>query len=205
VLWAYSSFVVVSLGYAAVAGMLCMVEPQAAGSGIPQIKAYLNGVNLHKTVRVRTLILKSVGMVFSVASGLPIGKEGPMIHAGAIVGAAMSQGRGMLFGIDTSWTKYQDLRNDCAKRDFVTIGAAAGVAAAFNAPIGGIMFTLEEGATFWSATLTFRCFFCAMITELTINLITGIGKNENLLGIDRPESMVSVRAICHIHNCTCMP
>ena len=47
-----------------------------------------------------------------------------MIHVGAIVGAAMSQGKSVLFGVDTSWTKYQDLRNDRSKRDFVTIGAA---------------------------------------------------------------------------------
>ena len=59
-----------------------------------------------------------------------------MIHAGSIVGAAMSQGKTITFGFDTSWTKFQDLRNDRSKRDFVTFGAAAGVAAAFQAPIG---------------------------------------------------------------------
>jgi hypothetical protein len=85
-----------------------------------------------------------------------------MIHAGSIVGAAASQGKTITFGIDTSWTKFQDLRNDRSKRDFVTFGAAAGVAAAFSAPIGGILFTLEEGASFWSTTLTFRAFFCAI-------------------------------------------
>jgi H+/Cl- antiporter ClcA len=110
-------------------------------------------------------------MCFSVSSGLPLGKEGPMIHTGSIVGAAVSQGKTITFGFDTSWTKFQDLRNDRTKRDFVTFGAAAGVASAFKAPVGGILFTLEEGASFWSTSHTFRSFFCAMMTILTISLI----------------------------------
>lgn len=176
-MWAssYFTYTTLSMVFSFVAGILCWIEPAAAGSGIPEIKSYLNGINLNKVVRIRVLFAKVVGMCFSVASGLPLGKEGPMIHSGAIVGAAVSQGKTITFGFDTSWTKFQDLRNDRSKRDFVTFGAAAGVAAAFSAPIGGILFTLEEGASFWSTTLTFRAFFCAMITELTLSLLyTGV-------------------------------
>ena len=43
--------------------------------------------------------------------------------------------------------------------------------AAFKAPIGGILFTLEEGASFWSTTTTFRAFMCAVITQLTVSLV----------------------------------
>eukprot|EP00601_Ochromonadales_sp_CCMP2298_P023979 CAMPEP_0173277300 /NCGR_PEP_ID=MMETSP1143-20121109/4001_1 /TAXON_ID=483371 /ORGANISM="non described non described, Strain CCMP2298" /LENGTH=834 /DNA_ID=CAMNT_0014214371 /DNA_START=134 /DNA_END=2635 /DNA_ORIENTATION=+ len=168
---AFFLYLSICLLYSAVAGLLCWVEPTAAGSGIPEIKAYLNGINLNKVVRIRVLFFKVVGMCFSVASGLPLGKEGPMIHAGAVVGAAVSQGKSITFGFDTSWTKFQDLRNDRSKRDFVTFGAAAGVAAAFSAPIGGVLFTLEEGASYWSTTLTFRAFFCAMVTQLILNLL----------------------------------
>jgi chloride channel 7 len=157
--------------YAIISGLMMWWEPCAVSGGIPEIKAYLNGVDLYRFVRVKVLIAKTIGTFFSVASGLPLGKEGPMIHAGSIIGAAVSQGKTITFGFDTSWTKFQDLRNDRSKRDFVTYGAAAGVAAAFKAPIGGILFTLEEGASFWSTSLTFRAFFCAMMTMLTISLI----------------------------------
>lgn len=105
-----------------------------------------------------------------------------MIHIGSIVGAAISQGKSFTFGWDTSWTKFQDFRNDSSKRDFVTYGAAAGVAAAFRAPIGGVLFTLEEGASYWSTTITFRAFFCAMMTMLTVSLIFAgkrFGRSEN--------------------------
>lgn len=177
---AFFGFLGYCLVYSLVAGILCWIEPAAAGSGIPEIKAYLNGINLHKVVKLRVLFAKVIGMCFSVSAGLPVGKEGPMIHAGSIVGAAVSQGKTLTFGFDTSWTKFQDLRNDRSRRDFVTFGAAAGIAAAFNAPIGGILFTLEEGASFWSTTITFRAFFCAMATELMLSLMyTGFKLGNN--------------------------
>lgn len=154
-----------------ISGAFCWWEPMAAGSGIPEIKAYLNGVNLNHVVRLPVLFSKVVGMCFSVASGLPLGKEGPMIHAGSIIGAVFSQGWNFSLGFDTSWNRFHGLRNDFTKRDFVTCGAAAGISAAFRAPIGGILFTLEEGASFWSTSLTFRAFICAVITQLTISLI----------------------------------
>jgi chloride channel 7 len=149
----------------------CWREPYAAGSGIPEIKAFLNGVDIKGIVRFPVLVHKVFAMCFAVAGGLPLGKEGPMIHSGSIIGALVSQGNTISVGYDTSWNLFQDLRNDYTKRDYVTYGAAAGVAAAFRAPIGGILFTLEEGASFWSTNTTFRSFMCAVVTQLTIGII----------------------------------
>jgi chloride channel 7 len=131
---AFFSYQFFCLFFALIAGGLCWREPMAAGSGIPEIKAFLNGVNLNNVVRMPVLVAKVIGMCFSCSAGLPLGKEGPMIHAGSIIGAAVSQGNTISIGFDTSWNIFQDLRNDHTKRDYVTFGAAAGVAAAFRAP-----------------------------------------------------------------------
>lgn len=171
-------YLMISVFFAFIAGGICMFEPFAAGSGIPEVKAYLNGVKILRFLRIKVLVAKAIGVCFSCASGLPLGKEGPMVHIGSIMGAGISQGKKTLFGYDTSWTKFQDLRNDPSKRDFVTFGAAAGIAAAFRAPLGGILFTLEEGASFWSTTLIFRSFLCATMTQLTISLIF-VGRDIN--------------------------
>ena len=82
----------------------------------------------------QTLFCKVVGVIFSVVGGLACGKEGPMIHAGAVVAAGVSQGRSTTFNKD--FHLFQYFREDHEKRDFVSGGAAAGVSAAFGAPVG---------------------------------------------------------------------
>lgn len=165
------AFVGISTALAVLSSLLvAYVEPVAAGSGISEIKCILNGIKLPRAVRFKTLLVKALGVTLSVASGLPVGKEGPMIHSGAVVAAGLSQGKSRTLGISTSWTTIPDFRNDFEKRDFISCGAAAGVAAAFNAPVGGTLFALEEGASFWSQALTWRAFVCAMVSAYTINL-----------------------------------
>ncbi|KAK6759851.1 hypothetical protein RB195_021427 [Necator americanus] len=153
-----------------IAGCLVIFwAPIAGGSGIPQIKCFLNGIQIPEVVMLKTLVSKAIGVACAVGGGLSAGKEGPMIHSGAVVGAGLSQGRCQSIPFDTGL--FKEFRNDKERRDFVSAGAAAGVAAAFGAPIGGVLFSLEEGASFWNQNLTWRMFFSAMISAFTVNSI----------------------------------
>ena len=165
---AYFTFLGYQTLFVCLASLMVYIEPVSAGSGIPEVKCFLNGIALPRVVRIKTLFCKVIGVTFSVAAGLPVGKEGPMVHSGAVVASSVSQGKSKMFGFDTSASKIQDFRNDREKRDFVACGAAAGVCSAFSAPIGGVLFALEEGASYWTTKLTWRVFFCCMMTLFTL-------------------------------------
>ncbi|XP_076266444.1 chloride channel protein 7 isoform X2 [Rhynchophorus ferrugineus] len=164
-LWALSNLIPVLIGSILVA----YVEPIAAGSGIPQVKCYLNGVKIPRVVRIKTLLVKSIGVICSVVGGLAGGKEGPMIHSGAVIAAGLSQGKSTSLKKDFKVFRY--FREDHEKRDFVSGGAAAGVAAAFGAPVGGVLFSLEEGTSFWNQSLTWKTFFASVVSTFTLNIV----------------------------------
>ena len=50
-------------------------QPIAAGSGIPEIKCYLNGIKIPHVLRIKTLFVKALGVIFAVSGGMPVGQE----------------------------------------------------------------------------------------------------------------------------------
>ncbi|KAH8254695.1 hypothetical protein KR032_011697 [Drosophila birchii] len=163
--WILLSILPVAFG----AAMVTYIEPITAGSGIPQVKSYLNGVKIPRIVRIKTLAVKAIGVITSVVGGLAGGKEGPMIHAGAVVAAGISQGKSTTFVKD--FRVFKAFRDDHEKRDFVLGGGAAGVSAAFGAPIGGMLFSLEEAASFWNQNLIWRTLVASIISVFTLNIV----------------------------------
>lgn len=97
-------------------------QPVAAGSGVPFVKCYLNGVKVPRVVRIKTLVVKVIGVITSVVGGLAGGKEGPMIQTGAVLAAGISQGKSTTFNKDFRIFRY--FRDDHEKRDFVVGGAS---------------------------------------------------------------------------------
>ncbi|CCL98708.1 uncharacterized protein FIBRA_00712 [Fibroporia radiculosa] len=141
----------------------------AAGSGIPEIKTILSGFVIHGYLGGRTLFTKSVGLALSVASGLSLGKEGPFVHIASCIGNIVSR----FFG------KYEN--NEAKRREILSAASAAGVAVAFGAPIGGVLFSLEEVSYFFPAKVMWRSFFCAMVAAMTLKLLDPFGSGKLVL------------------------
>jgi CIC family chloride channel protein len=103
------------------------LAPEASGSGIPQVKAALAYAPMALDLRVAAV--KLVSTTLSLGSGLAIGRQGPTVQVGAALAGQLSR------WVETS-PAYQ--------RQLVAAGAAAGLAAGFNAPIAGVLFVVEE-------------------------------------------------------------
>lgn len=177
--------VICGLYVAVASGLVVWVEPAAAGSGIPDMKGYLNGTNLRGALTCKALVAKAVGVVFSVGGGLCVGKEGPLVHTGSVLGANISHGFNLCTARFKKWNRF---RSDNFKRDFVSGGCAAGVAAAFGAPMGGVLFAFEEASSFWTLPLTWKCFFCAATSTFTLNMLLAHSSEDGLMnGINSPK------------------
>ncbi|RNA00446.1 H(+) Cl(-) exchange transporter 7 [Brachionus plicatilis] len=102
VLWIGSN-----IGFSLMSVLLVVyLAPASRGSGIPTVKCYLNGVKIPKVIRIKTLISKVLGIAAAVTGGLACGKEGPMIHSGAIIAAGISQGASTSLGFDLNLISY---------------------------------------------------------------------------------------------------
>eukprot|EP00667_Euglena_gracilis_P002124 EG_transcript_2122 len=141
------------------------IAPAAAGSGLPEVMGYLNGVLLPRIFNIKTLLVKVFSVIMAVSSGMPVGPEGPIIHICAALGAGVSQGRSRTLGLNTIFGSiFAPLQSHRAQHDFITAGAAAGVATAFGAPIGGLLFVMEEICTWWDPSVAWRMFFGCMVS-----------------------------------------
>ena len=157
-------WVTFSLVFSAIAAFITVYHaPQAASTGIPETKAFLNGCDVKGAFSSQTFAVKAFGVCLVIAAGAPVGLEGPMVHIGAMVASHVvvsMEHFGLLEGGDRNHLLTQ----------LVTCGAASGISAAFNSPIGGVLFVVEDLAARWlvDAHLVLQCFASSFFSQLVV-------------------------------------
>jgi len=163
----YAAYICLALSFSGLAAVLIKTfAPYAVGSGIPEVKTILSGFIIRGYLGKWTLLIKSLTSPLSVASNLSLGKEGPLVHVAACCGNIFAY----LF------PKYG--KNEAKKREVLSAAAAAGVSVAFGAPIGGVLFSLEEVSYYFPMKTLWRSFFCALTAAFILRSINPFGTTE---------------------------
>jgi H+/Cl- antiporter ClcA len=145
---------------------------QATGSGLPEVRYILSSEmrvsEWQELISVRVLITKAVGLICGASSGLSIGTEGPMVHTAACIAHI----------IITSTPEFSVvLESPALVKQIFAASAAVGVASSFNAPVGGLLFSVETTSTFYLISNYWKSFVAATTGSIVCNLILQSGLN----------------------------
>jgi CIC family chloride channel protein len=130
--------------------------PETSGSGIPHLEAVLH--RFRKLEWKRVLPVKFFGGILSIGSGMALGREGPTVQMGGAVGDAISR-----------WLKVSPRE----RLTLISAGAGAGLAAAFNAPLSGLVFVLEEIRRDFQPIVFGAVFIAAAIADIVVRIGAG--------------------------------
>ena len=156
----YILFTLMSIAFAASASLLVReYAPYAKHSGIPEIKTVLGGFVIKNFMGSWTLVIKSLGLCLAVASGLWLGKEGPLVHVACCCAYLLLKLSGPING------------NEARKREVLSAAASAGISVAFGAPIGGVLFSLEQLSYYFPDATMWQSFVCAMVASIFLQLM----------------------------------
>jgi chloride channel 3/4/5 len=161
--FSFVCYVLIAVGMGSYSAWVSRLYPFACGSGLPEIKVIMGGFVMQDLFGLGTLLTKSMGLVLAVGAGLSIGKEGPFVHVAMCVAHVWSG----------AFSKYS--ANPGRNRELLASAAAAGVAVAFGAPVGGVLFSLEEVSSYFPPKTMWRAFWCAIVAVLTMQHLNQSG------------------------------
>ncbi|KAK9361507.1 chloride channel [Lipomyces starkeyi] len=156
----YLFYIIFGVLFGSSASLLVLqYAPYAGQSGIPEIKTVLNGFIIRGFMGFWTLLTKALGLCLSSGSGLWLGKEGPLVHVACCCANLATRVSSTL------------RHNEARKREIFSAAAAAGITVAFGAPIGGVVFSLEQVSYYFPDKTMWQSFVCAMVASVSIQLL----------------------------------
>ncbi|KAJ3064609.1 hypothetical protein HDU98_012012 [Podochytrium sp. JEL0797] len=142
------------------------VKYQAAGGGIAEVKTILGGFVIRGFLGFKTMVTKVIGLIFCISSGITLGQQGPLVHISCCIGNIFSR----LF--------FKYAKNEGKRREILSAASAAGVAVAFAAPIGGVLFSLEEVSYYFPMKTMWRSFFCSLMAAMSLKVLNPYGSGK---------------------------
>lgn len=130
--------------------------PETSGSGVPHIEGVMH--RLRTLAWTRVLPTKFAAGAVGIGGGLTLGREGPTVQMGGAVGAAIA-----------GWLKSAPQE----RRTLIAAGSGAGLAAAFNAPLAGVIFVLEEVQRDFHPIVFGAAFLASAIADIAVRLLLG--------------------------------
>ncbi|KAJ8257714.1 hypothetical protein GJAV_G00188900 [Gymnothorax javanicus] len=144
--------------------------PYSAGSGLPEVRTILTGVQLPDHLSLSNLCAKLVGLTCALAAGSSVflGKVGPFVHLSTMMGAYLHRMSMSILGE----------KKMTSQRDMLAAAAAVGVASCFGAPISGVLFSVEVIGTHFVVRDYCRCFVSAACGYLTFRLLSVFSREQ---------------------------
>lgn len=132
--------------------------PETSGSGIPMLKSVVLGEK--ELLWKRVLPVKFLAGASAIGAGLTLGREGPTVQMGGATGLMVS-----------TWFRVK--RGEGERKALISAGAAAGLAAAFNAPLASLIFVIEELSGSFTPVLFVASFIAAVSADVVCRVLTG--------------------------------
>ncbi len=145
--------------------------PHAAGSGIPNLQSVLRREAEPEWRRL--LPVKFIGGVLGIGGGLALGREGPTVQMGGATGFMVSE-----------WFKVK--AGEGERRALISAGAGAGLAAAFNAPLAGLIFVLEELHGNFTPVMFVAAFLASVSADVVSRLMVSESPVFHIAGLASP-------------------
>ncbi|XP_055043271.2 chloride channel K [Misgurnus anguillicaudatus] len=147
--------------------------PSSAGSGVPEARAILLGMDMPDYLSLSNLFAKVVGMTCTLASGSTVflGKVGPFVHLSTMVGAFMNR----------LHVSCRGGKQRTSKGEMLVVAAAVGVASCFGAPISGVLFSIEVMGSHYSVSNYCPCFFAAACGAITFRLLSVFSRDQETI------------------------
>lgn len=151
--------------------MVRRFAPHAAGSGIPNVQSILRREAEPEWKRL--LPVKFIAGVAAIGGGMALGREGPTVQMGSATGFMVSE-----------WFKVK--AGEGERRALMSAGAGAGLAAAFNAPLSGLIFVLEELHGNFTPVMFVAAFLASVSADVVCRLLIGESPVFHFVGLAAP-------------------